>query len=207
MICHRFRTIFVHVPKTAGQSIERVFLEKMDLAPEDRGQLLLRENADPALGPPRLAHLYASEYVSCGYIAQSDFDAYFKFAVVRNPWARMVSEYKFAAGQTDISFADFLSTDWPPQGWSDYSRHIEPQWKFVCDTDRNLIVDQVIRYETLAKELGPLFTRIFSEAAAMGWWNAALDRRDYRSFYDSQTRALVEDIYRDDIELFQYAFD
>ena len=36
MLCHDYRTIFVHVPKTAGQSIEMVFLNKLDLTWEQR---------------------------------------------------------------------------------------------------------------------------------------------------------------------------
>ena len=101
MICHDFRTIFVHVPKTAGQSVEMVFLNKLNLTWEQRAPLLLRPNSDPAKGPPRLAHLYASEYVSCGHISDEDFARYFKFSVVRNPWARAVSVYKFSYQQTD----------------------------------------------------------------------------------------------------------
>src|SRR5689334_2187766 len=69
MLSHRFQTIFIHVPKTAGQSVERVFLEKHGLTWETRSELLLRENPDPSLGPRRLAHLYAREYVDKGYVS------------------------------------------------------------------------------------------------------------------------------------------
>jgi hypothetical protein len=207
MICDRFNTIFVHIPKAAGQSIEHVFLSKMGLTWPQRAPLLLRENSDPRLGPERLAHLCASEYVSCGHVAQADFDAYFKFAVVRNPWARLVSEYKFSLAGRGVSFADFLFKHFPPPGLSDGRRHVEPQWKFVCDADGQLAVDQIIRFETLAEDIGPVFTRIFGEPTALPRVNAARDQRDYRAFYDGRTRAFVEDMYRGDIELFQYAFD
>src|SRR5687768_14243923 len=62
VICREYRCLFVHVPKTAGMSIEHVFLRLVGLTWETRAPLLLGGNDDPRLGPPRLEHLKASEY-------------------------------------------------------------------------------------------------------------------------------------------------
>jgi hypothetical protein len=77
MLCHHDRCIFVHVPKTAGQSIEHVFLDRVGLTWETRAPLLLRPNDQPRLGPPRLAHLKAREYVACKYVTPEQFAGYF----------------------------------------------------------------------------------------------------------------------------------
>ena len=207
MICHRFRTIFIHVPKTAGISVEMVFLQKMGLTWDTRGPMLLRENIDPRLGPERLSHLYASEYVLLGHIAKVDFYDYFKFGIVRNPWARIVSEYKFNVAHTGVSFADFLLKDFPPPGLSDRRRHVEPQWKFLCDAQRKIIVNRVIRFENLLQEVGDVFRRIFNEQIALPHDNSSKDKRDYRAFYNDKTFAFVESFYRDDIEMFGYSFE
>jgi hypothetical protein len=47
VICHPYRCVFVHVPKSAGISIEHVFLGLLGLTWETRGPLLLRHNNDP----------------------------------------------------------------------------------------------------------------------------------------------------------------
>lgn len=92
MISRKHRVIFVRIPKTAGQSIGQTFLDDLGLGWDQRGALLLRPNADPAKGPTALAHLYADEHVRLGHVGQAEFDSYYKFAAVRNPYGRLLSE-------------------------------------------------------------------------------------------------------------------
>ena len=95
MLCHKYKCIYIHIPKTAGKSIQHVFARQLGLGSKKGSDLLLGMNDNPALGPPELSHLKTSEYVQFGYLSQEQFDSYFKFAFVRNPWDRIVSEYKF----------------------------------------------------------------------------------------------------------------
>jgi hypothetical protein len=44
------------------------------------------------------------EYVLCKYLAQEQFDEYFKFSIVRNAWDRMVSMYKYFEWGPHINF-------------------------------------------------------------------------------------------------------
>lgn len=76
MISHRHRCIFVHIPKTAGCSIEAVFgIGDKFVNPEQPGDERHRR-----LGEYR--RLFPGE-----------FGGYFKFTIVRNPWDMLVSRY------------------------------------------------------------------------------------------------------------------
>lgn len=153
MISNKYSCIFVHIPKTGGQSIENFFLSLHGLDWENRSPLLLRFNEDPKLGPERLAHLMAFEYLQLGYISQSEFDFYYKFAFVRNPFSRLVSEWKYRNHDKSMSFKTFVMTSLPPKSnYTDAYRHIIPQYNYVYDNKGELLVDYIGKLENFQKD-------------------------------------------------------
>lgn len=202
MISHKHRVIFVHIPKTAGQSIEHVFLSENGLAWGQRAALLLRQNRDPAAGPERLAHLFACEYVSCGHMAADDFSKYFKFAVIRDPLARLASAYRFRHHSLGISFRQFVEEQLitePLDLFSGRSRHIFPQSCFVCGGDGNVLVDKLIIFERLADEWPELSRTIFGRSLPLPLINVSPGPRD--SLYDPYTRSVARAYYQRDFGL------
>ena len=127
--------------------MEHAFLQHHGLTWDTRAPLLLRPNRDPGIGPVALAHLFAEEYVALGHISQADFERYYKFSLVRNPYDRMISEWRYRTGG-QMSFQDFLFRSWPEPGFTDAFRHVEPQWKFVFGSDGALLVDDILPFET-----------------------------------------------------------
>jgi len=232
MICRQQQCVFIHIPKTAGQSVEHVFLGLAGLDWEARAALLLRPNDDPALGPPRLAHLKAREYVSCGYLSQEAFDAAFKFAFVRNPWARMVSIYHhLSAGK---SFRDYVLGDFSGKAWEKMAWFVGPQADFVYSAEGELLVDFVGRFERLQADFDAICERLGLPPTPLPHVNRAQDHRRiylspvprkalrslrkrltkpaprfprYQDYYDAGTRAFVAERYHADIALFGYRFD
>jgi hypothetical protein len=154
MICNECKCLFVHIPKTAGQSIEQVFIDLLGLSWKKRSKLLLVENKDPLQGPPRLAHLTAQEYITHQYIEPSLFDSYYKFSFVRNPWSRLVSEYKYRYFDL-YDFKTFVFNYFPKSNDDhydlglDYYRHILPQYDFIYDSSGKQLVDFIGKFENL----------------------------------------------------------
>lgn len=208
MISHEHKVIFVHVPKTGGQSIEQMFLDDLKLDWNARGTLLLRPNNDPEKGPPRLAHLYADEYVKLGHVSQEQFDSYLKFAIVRDPYARMVSEYFYRFRETPFwkrpTPRSFLGRS-HEEDRLDTTRHLDTQTRFVMDEDGKLLVDRIIKLENLKDEIGPLSKEIFGEPREAPHRNKSILSSNRRKI---KVRAELGDIirqqYRSDFEAFDY---
>ena len=152
MISHHHACVFVHVPKVAGQSIEHVFLGQLGLSWEARAPLLLRSNDRPELGPPALAHLLAREYVPMRYMTQAQFDSYYKFAFVRNPWHRMVSFYRYLDYATVMDFRSFMDRVFPTELHRDMFWFTRPQADFLLDDSGALAVDFVGCFEHLKRD-------------------------------------------------------
>ena len=105
LISHSHKTVFVHVPKCGGQSIETAFLADLGLDWETRAPLLLRLNDNLRLGPPRLAHLIARDYARYHYLSDELFRSYYSFAILRDPVARTVSLYNFGSFEKRVGYA------------------------------------------------------------------------------------------------------
>jgi hypothetical protein len=229
MLSHHHRTIFVHVPKCAGQSVESAFLADVGLTWETRAPLLLRANEHPALGPPRLAHLLARDYVQLRYVPEEMFAAYYRFGLVRNPWSRAVSLYRHL--EPDMSFVDFVGR-WLPdefdrRDWQGSWWFVRPQADYLFDADE-LLVRDVVRFETLADEFPriaaasslvsplPHINRSGSgEGAARSRhrrlrWRLRRSRFEmrpaWRDYYTAETVSGIARLYAEDVERFGYVF-
>jgi Sulfotransferase family len=207
MLSRRFKTIFVHIPKTAGQSIEHVFLEKHGLTWATRAPLLLRANDDPAKGPARLAHLYAREYVECGHVSADDFASFFKFAVVRNPYTWIVSQYRFRQQERraiPMSFHEFVEQEAEAGNYQGTGHNLAPQATFVSDERGKIIVNEIIRFEDLPASFDPMAQRIFGDRVTLPHVNRSKEP-DKPAELDAGLRRIVETRYACDFDLFEYA--
>ena len=97
------------------------------------------------------------------------FNSYFKFAFVRNPWDRAVSQFSFMASRPDLrSFVGL------PQGASfatyldaiEHKVHVqwEQQLAFINDRDGSGMIDFIGRFENLSRMPKLCLTILVSDA-------------------------------------------
>lgn len=161
MISHKHKSVFIHIPKCGGQSIEDCFIKENGLTWESKEPLLLRPNKNPLVGPPRLAHLTYLQYLEYSYISQDLMDEYYKFALVRNPFSRLESIYKYLGYDCVLSFKDFIGkvvTRESKEGSNKYY-FFRPQMDFICDADGRVKVDDIYRLEDLDKSARDIFDK------------------------------------------------
>jgi hypothetical protein len=216
-ISHSLQAIFVHIPKTAGTSVEAVLGMHGDK--QDIGiRPYFNQTPDPEhLYGGHLQHLTAAR-LRIVLQDEARFKRYFKFAVVRNPWDRLVStcawsDQKWARGielgrpEFDLFVRQLHGASRAAKATSRpmiLPAQLEPQISYVLDEQRQLLLDFVARYENLAADWEYIRTRLGVAAALPERMRS--HHRPYQEYYDEETRAMVAEIYAEDVNAFGYAF-
>lgn len=143
-------------------------------------------------------------------IGDSRFSSYFKFAVVRNPFDRLVSQFAHMRTRPDLREFLGMHENAPFSEYLDLihlKRHVqwEPQCSFLFDSDETLLVDFVARFEMLDRDMPYVFTRLGLGCSVLPHINAS-DRSAYQEYYTSGMRVRVENMYREDLDKFDYTF-
>jgi hypothetical protein len=189
----------------AGQSIESVFLKLVGLSWENRSPLLLRKNNDPQMGPPRLAHLTISEYLRYNYISTKDFDNYYKFTFIRNPWCRIVSIYHYLGYDIMCDFEYFVSKYYNTL-FRNHHWFLKPQIEFL-NIENKISVDFIGRYERVQQDFNKICDFLEIERTVLPERNKSIKKySDYRDYYNSTTIDKIFKMYRIDIQTFSYDF-
>jgi hypothetical protein len=208
MISHTHRCILVHIPKTGGSSVEDIIWPG-ERSPSDlwMGFVAPHQNKYQTGG---LQHLTARHIRT--EVGDDIFHSYFKFTIVRNPWDKAVSQFSYIAERPDLR--DFIGLK-AGDDFTTYLRaigrkqHVQwtPQLDFILDVDGTPLVEAVIRFENLARDLPPLIKQLGVQVpSALPRTNASRRRADYRSYYDADSKALLSAYYARDLAYFGYSF-
>ncbi|MEY2545907.1 MAG: hypothetical protein QOG48_1024 [Verrucomicrobiota bacterium] len=210
---HKRDVLFFWIPKTAGTSVYNVMLEYG--CPPRRWRKPMRPFRNR--GFVTFAHINVVDLVKAGVITRKYFANAFKFAFVRNPFDRLVSLYfhyqrlKWPDVPDDMTFEKFCEavtqTRIDPVGLYNTKglNRCNPQVDWLCDRKGRLRVDYVGRFENLEHDFAKVCARIGIRKPEMPHKNKT-EHAPYRDYYNAETRQMVGDFYRRDLEMFGYAF-
>lgn len=196
--------LFVHVPKTGGNSIQNVLRRYSDdhivtVAAHQDGieRFEVRSSAYRTHKHSTLAE-YRREY------GPDLFARLFKFACVRNPWDRVVSFY-FSPhrGQVEWNrgdFVRFISTVQPVAHFLTTEVNSAPS---LADAVKNL--DLVLRFENLQAEFDQMCRLVGLQTQTLPVRNQSR-REGYRRYFDAETVAAVAARFHEEIALFGYSY-
>ncbi len=202
MYSGRFNLLFIHIPKTAGQSIAKHFMQIEGIPWEHRRDYLMFPNGDPRHGPPQVAHFTLEEYYMTDLIPNDVIDRAIKFTVIRNPWARLWSEYNYHWAH--ICSWDRFFDYFPDMIFDDHKtgrdalRHIKPQNEFLAEGI------EILRFERLTEDFAAFCRRHNLPNRGLPTENGSGKSGAYREMFDGAKADAVFDFYHEDIKRFGY---
>jgi len=230
IISHRYRFIFIKTFKTAGTSIE-VFLSNHcgdgdilttitpliephearnytgffnpvnDLLYFHLRGLLSINNIKLVMkhwlrGQKFYNHLPASLVKQ--RISNEIWNEYYKFCVVRNPWDLTLSHYYYRFREK-ITFDEYIKKG-----------NFRNNYHMYTDVKGNLILDKVIKFETLEGSLSKVFDYLgipFNGTLNIRAKSTSRkDRRPYQEIYSKEQRQIIEKEFEDEIRIHGYSF-
>jgi hypothetical protein len=213
IISHKYKFIFIAVPKTGTTSIEA----KLD--PLNEVFQLSSEAMDR--GSSNIKHITLENLKAH---TNKNLDSYFSFAFCRNPWDRHLSIYKFYKKSikewekntppqwadhyqryTNLvggfeSFNDFVKSR---PGWTELQTHwLSKNIDFIGRME-NIQSDFNIIYDKIAKQNCPPEEK---DQIQLDHLNKS-NREDYREVYNNESIDIIAKAYKKDIDYLGYKFE
>ena len=145
VVCHTRKIIFIHIPKTAGSSIEHLL--------RDEGKY---ELDFIGVRNGRSTHHYMG--IELKMILKELYPTYYKFSFVRNPYDRLISEYFWCRlnnvghkfNKTFDEFLDYIEDVIKNKKFFKpiENDHFIPQYSFLFFNNK-LLVNNIFKYEDI----------------------------------------------------------
>jgi len=200
-IVHKYKCIFIHIPKTAGNSVT---------------SCLKTLGRKPSCYSPKIAK-HAKAFEVKALLGQQIWDDYFTFSFVRNPWALMVSSYhwwlekapntrRYRGHKNKIadfdSFESFMDSDY---GRYQINERAGTFYDWLTDRSGNVLVDFIGRVENIQEDWAHICSKIGVSGMDIPHINTT-SHKSYRDYYSAWTRKLVAERFAWAIDRFGYQF-
>jgi len=214
MYIPNLNSYFIHIPKCGGTSVELAFFKMhgIDLPDRNIGRHLngnaLGEKFNWGWRVPGLR--YESQHITayhCKKYNVADFNkSTYKFAFVRNPWERFISEvfWKRQRMLLNVSFEKQIDLYFSEIN-SDINikhAHNAPMWKYVYDENGMLLVDDIFKLEEIDKA-EKILSEKFGRNISFGHFNKT-DRKEWQDYITPDIREKLLPALQRDLEVFGY---
>lgn len=142
----RHKIIFFHIPKTGGTSIEKALI----LTSKKDGYGVHEKKA--------MQHFDWKEYQSI--LGIKKYNQYYKFAVSRNPYQKVISDYFWLKYVAKINNDNFQKKTFDEYlnycehivknklyNLTIYHDHFKPQYEFLYDSNNKLMINKILQFE------------------------------------------------------------
>ncbi len=217
-IHYKHKLVHVHIPKTAGTAIETYFHDIGDMKWSPVSWI---GQANMHGRWYEFQHLTLQELQT---LADMRFNEYSSFAVVRNPYTRLISDYLWRCSiqkqhpnsetQFFDSFETFLkaiprniNTNWEDhifgasKKWANFLIHVRPQYQYIADQHGNCQIDEILKFECLHSDMARFLKRYGLSTNRI----RTPQTKDLKAYYTRRQLDLVNGIYAKDFKYYGYA--
>lgn len=204
MISLKHGFLFIHIPKTAGNSIQNILKyyseEKIVcVAPHQDGVERFQIRSDVYE-----IHKHSTLLEYQNQLGQEVINQLFKFTCVRNPWERMISFY--FSGHRQV-------LHWNRAEFVELVNDVKPVIDFVtldrdCEKGQKLFesMDYYIRFEQLNKGFENVCARIGIPPVKLPRHNTS-NHDHYSTYYDDELVELIREIFQKEINYWGFRFE
>lgn len=201
-IFDKYKAIFVHIPKCAGTSVSNAFADG-DPRFNDAGY---KKFSLRTMKGRNLEHQTSNRLK---LLAPFRFRKYYKFAFVRNPFDRMVSEFKWRSSWDESTRnADFETMlEKIPSFRAAGEPHFFSAKQFVTNCNGEVVVDFIGKFESIDEDFKKI-AKAVNLTTNLPKKNVTNERKSkYCEYYNSATRRLVEQYFEEDLTFFEYSYE
>lgn len=220
LISHSRKFIFVHIQKTGGTTVEQILQAQIpDTQYLGHRHNFIRSEIETVI---ECEDYFKFAFVRnpwdrlvSWYSMHEEANRVTWLDRIRNDRARILYghrkahwfwRYVYKHGKTFDEFilkcSGFIGSNWPG-GLSPISFN---QLDYIADKEDNLLVDFVGRFENFQDDFRRIGQEIDIDLSAIPWVNRT-KHKHYSEYYTPETRAKVEEIFRRDIDYFDYRFE
>ena len=210
MISHDKKCIFIHIPKCGGTSIEDVIWPKDQGRTENDLWMGFVNRFENKYQTGGLQHLLARQVRE--EVGPDVFSDYYKFAFVRNPWDRIVSQFAYMQQRPDLMDYLGMTAETEFKAYLDLIRlkeHVQwmPQVRFLLDQDGSVLVDRIGRLESFNEDCAQIFAALGLTLDQLPGHANRSKRHSFRYYYsDRESIDMVADLFAEDVDYLGYEF-
>ena len=224
---HQYKFIFIHVTKTGGATIKKYLRSNIgdERTPNNKNFVALPYVQDKFFNGKEKKEIngffYSLGHMPIIFIKENfpeEYKNYYKFGFIRNPYERFLSSF-FFLGRNNLEglnkeqildrFNNFFIPKISEKFHVNPNRWVIPQYKFLCDTDDNIIVDFLGRTENLVKDFKNIANTLnlpnFTEEKVVTINVSPNKEKVEKSlFLTEENKEKIYNLYKKDFEIFNY---
>jgi hypothetical protein len=207
MISHKHKFILISPQKTGTTSVTSCLLKYADYHYINK-QGPTFDYIDEFCDMQPWLKRYGSKHIKLRVVKQNllnrniDYFEYLKIGMIRNPYDRVVSAWRYGFNNRRKKFKDYL------KGLFESSKY-EKRNLNMCDFFKvggDIEIDLYIKYENIQRDFNNVCEKIGVIDQQLPHKNKG-GHKHYSQYYDKETISIVSDIYAEDINTFKYKFE